>query len=73
MELSTELLSSLGYLPNLQAQGDGFIQGLWGESVGELTAVQRFSEGDFLLGAWDDDADRWIVRRKLWLNTYNRG
>lgn len=71
VELTEPLLASLGYAPHMQEQGEGFVQALWGETLatGE-TAVQRFAYGDFLLGSPNNESDRWVVRRRLWRNSY---
>ncbi len=66
MELTHSLLSSELTLH----EGEGFILGKWGEVVDGVENLQRFRIGDFLLRQREDHTDTWIVRRKLWLNTY---
>lgn len=50
--------------------GGFYIIGQWGETVGEETNVQRGVAGDFICRNQTDQTDVWIVRRKLFLNTY---
>jgi len=51
--------------------GGFYIIGQWGETVGEEKNVQRGAAGDFICRNQTDHTDVWIVRRKLFLNTYN--
>ena len=51
-----------------------FIVGLWGEKrfhkgVDEL--IQRADYGDFICRNREDKTDVWIVKRKIFINTYN--
>jgi hypothetical protein len=48
-----------------------FIVGLWGETHGEHKNLQRFEAGDFLVRSRTEHHDMWIVRRKIFLNTYS--
>lgn len=48
-----------------------YIIGLWGETVGEEKNVQHGVIGDFICRNRTDLTDVWIVRRKLFLNTYS--
>ena len=50
--------------------GEFYIIGHWGETVGEEKNVQRGVLGDFICRNQTDKSDVWIVRRKLFLNTY---
>lgn len=56
------------------AQGGWFgtftIIGQWGATVGEEKNVQKGELGDFLCRNRTDPTDVWIVKRKLFLNTY---
>jgi len=59
-------------VPESQTDIGGFyIIGQWGETVGLEKNVQRGSAGDFICRNQTDHSDVWIVRRKLFLNTYN--
>jgi hypothetical protein len=49
----------------------GFIRGLWGETVDGEQNLQRFDAGDFIVRGRVDHTDNWIVRRKIFLNTYS--
>lgn len=46
------------------------IVGQWGETVGAEKNIQRGTEGDFICQNRTDPTDVWVVRRKLFLNTY---
>lgn len=50
--------------------GEFTIIGQWGASVGSENNVQSGSCGDFICQNQTDPTDVWIVRRKLFLNTY---
>lgn len=47
------------------------IIGLWGETINKEKNVQRGVAGDFICRNQTDHTDVWIVKRKLFLNTYN--
>ena len=53
-----------------EATSEGMIVGLWGESIGDTHNLQRFDAGDFIARNREDTADQWVVRRKIWLNSY---
>jgi hypothetical protein len=53
------------------ASQDFYIIGAWGETIGDEKNVQRGKVGDFICRNRDDHSDVWIVRRSLFLNTYN--
>jgi hypothetical protein len=46
------------------------IVGQWGATVGGEKNVQRGEAGDFICQNQTDPSDVWVVRRKLFLNTY---
>jgi len=46
------------------------IIGQWGETVDGVANVQRGDVGDFICQNQTDPTDVWVVRRKLFLNTY---
>jgi len=51
-----------------------FIKGLWGEEVSILDKkinIQRSDIGDFICRNREDKNDIWIVKRKIFINTYN--
>jgi hypothetical protein len=52
------------------ATGAFYIIGQWGETMGEEKNVQRGKIGDFICRNQTDHSDVWIVKRKLFLNTY---
>lgn len=66
VELDGDLLTNAYNFPH----SDGFIRGLWGEEVDGVKNLQRFTVGDFMCRQPHDHSDTWIVRRKLFLNTY---
>ena len=49
---------------------DFYIIGQWGATVGEEKNVQEGVIGDFICRNQTDHSDVWIVKRKLFLNTY---
>ena len=51
--------------------GNGFIRGQWGETIGDEKNLQAFEAGDFIVRSRTDPTDIWIVRRKIFLNTYS--
>lgn len=51
--------------------GKGFIRGRWGETIGDEKNLQAFEAGDFIVRSQSDHSDNWIVRRKIFLNTYS--
>lgn len=53
-----------------ETDGSFYIIGQWGETVGSEKNVQKGSAGDFVCRNRTDHTDVWIVRRKLFLNTY---
>lgn len=54
-----------------QASRAKYVQGIWGSDVPDVgQKLQAFSPGDFICRKPDDHADQWVVRRKLFLNTY---
>lgn len=51
-----------------------FIKGLWGEEMqifDKKIFIQKAEKGDFICQSCEDKNDVWIVRRKIFLNTYN--
>jgi hypothetical protein len=46
------------------------IVGLWGETIGDEKNIQRGVAGDVICRNQTDKSDVWIVRRKLFNNTY---
>lgn len=52
------------------ADGSFYIIGQWGAVVGEQKNVQTGNSGDFVCRNRTDHSDIWIVKRKLFLNTY---
>ena len=53
------------------ADGSFYIIGQWGATVGNEENVQVGTVGDFICRNRADQTDVWVVRRKLFLNTYN--
>lgn len=47
-----------------------YIIGQWGETIDNEKNVQMGVEGDFICRNQSDHSDVWVVRRKLFLNTY---
>lgn len=58
-------------LRDLNVMGSQFtIVGQWGATVGTEKNVQTGASGDFICQNQTDPSDVWIVKRKLFLNTY---
>ncbi len=52
---------------------DAYIQGLWGGVIEGLgTNLQVVKDGDFVCRQPHEHADQWVVKRKLFLNTYTQ-
>ena len=54
----------------IEADTSGYIVGLWGETIGDHKNLQQFDAGDFIARNREDTIDQWVVRRKIWLNSY---
>lgn len=48
----------------------GYIIGQWGATVCGVPNLQEFEIGDMIVRNRDDHSDQWVVRRKIWDNTY---
>lgn len=57
--------------PEMATQTDCYIIGLWGETVGNEKNVQRCVEGDYICRNQTDPTDIWVVRKKIFENTYS--
>ena len=49
---------------------DLFIEAQWGEVSGDVN-IQRTEIGDYICRNRQEKADVWIVKRKIFINTYN--
>lgn len=54
----------------MEGKREGYIVGQWGQTVDGVKNLQAFSIGDFIARNPADWSDQWVVRRKIWLNTY---
>jgi len=54
----------------MEGKREGYIVGQWGQTVDGVNNLQAFSIGDFIARNHADRSDQWVVRRKIWLNTY---
>ena len=54
----------------VESQETGWIQGIWGETVGGREKLQSVKKGDFICRQPHEHPDQWRVYRKLFLNTY---
>ena len=50
--------------------GEHYVKALWGEDFRTYGPCQRFSEGDYICRNREDKTDVWVVRKKLFENTY---
>ena len=59
------------FAPFTVTEAGAFIQGQWGETVDGIANLQRISPGDFICRQPHDHMDQWVVRRKVFVNTYS--
>lgn len=50
--------------------GEHYVKAQWGEEFRTYGPCQRFSEGDYICRNREDKDDVWVVRKKLFENTY---
>lgn len=72
VEVTRELLEQLGAWEAYVTLGHGYIQGQWGQEVEGHKNLQQFAIGDFIARNRQDVTDQWIVRRKIWMNSYTQ-
>lgn len=71
VEVDRDLIdATMRIYPNNGWFGTFTIIGQWGETIEGEQDVQKGTEGDFICQNQTDPTDVWIVRRKLFLNTY---
>lgn len=73
VEITDDLLPFIDS-DNMLFAGYFFIKGLWGEQIsilGEDMLIQRAETGDFICQNREEKSDVWIVKRKIFINTYN--
>lgn len=51
---------------------DGYLIGLWGDTVDGIKNCQKVTVGDFVARQVYDHKDQWVVKRKIWLNSYTK-
>ena len=74
IEITEKLLPVIDTVDLWAAKEEFFIVGHFGESINLLDAtilVQRADIGDFICQSREDATDFWIVKRKIFINTYN--
>ena len=69
-EVTEELINAV-CMPQGGWFGEFYIIGLWGETVGTEKNVQRGTKGDYICRNPTDVTDIWIVRKKIFENTYS--
>ena len=70
----TEILDGIDTVHMWATEEEFFIIGQWGESIYILdkeVSIQKADYGDFICRNREDKTDVWIVKRKIFLNTYN--
>ena len=72
VEVTRELLERQGAWESYVSLGHGHIQGQWGQEVAGHKNMQEFAIGDFIARNRTDTTDQWIVRRKIWMNSYTQ-
>lgn len=53
-----------------EADKEGYIIGQWGAEINGVKNLQEFSPRDMIVRNTEDHSDVWVVRRKIWDNTY---
>lgn len=74
VEITTDLLSIIDDRHLWLNDSTFCIKGLWGEEVdvlGSKICIQKAEYGDFICRNREDKNDIWIVKRKIFMNTYN--
>lgn len=57
--------------PALLAATTFYIFGKWGQTIDGVSNLQQVRPGDFVARQLHDPSDRWVVRRDIWLRTYD--
>ena len=52
------------------AEESGYIVGLWGETIDGVQNLQQFDAGDVIARNREHTEDQWVVRKKIWDNSY---
>jgi hypothetical protein len=55
----------------LAGEKSGYVVGMWGEVVDGVKNLQAFTVGDMVARNPTDTADQWVVRRRIWDNSYS--
>jgi len=50
--------------------GTWVIQGIWGKTIDGVEKLQQLADGDFVCRQPHDYADQWVVKRRLFVNSY---
>lgn len=50
----------------------GYLIGLWGDTIDGVQNCQKVLVGDFVARQVFDHNDQWVVKRKIWLNSYTK-
>jgi len=74
VEINNDLLPYIDDVDIWASEEKFFIIGLWGEELNILDKrilIQRADIGDFICRNREEKNDVWIVKRKIFINTYN--
>lgn len=74
VEITDDLIPFIDSNDSWISKEEFFIVGLWGENMKVLDSsinIQRADFGDFICQSREDSNDVWIVKRKIFINTYN--
>lgn len=71
VEVTQDFLSSVKGLREFRKENFGYIRGQWGQQIDGEANLQQFALGDFIARNRTDTTDQWVVRRKIWLNSYS--
>ncbi len=51
--------------------GEGYMVGLWGQTIDNIPNLQKFVPGDVIARQRDEHHDQWVIKRAIWLRTYS--
>ncbi len=63
--------NSVEFIEVPETWGSAYLQGLWGEEISGVKNLQAFKPRDMIARQPDNHSDMWVVRRKIWDNSYS--
>ena len=70
VEVTEALLEQAGAQEAYAANGVGYLKGQWGQTYEGVPNLQIFVLVDFIARKPEDLEDMWVVKRKIWMNSY---